>query len=555
MPTSARKSSLGASRRAQQRAHLPFRADDLGRGKRTGLPVPTIEHKSDDFEPFDEILSHADTRAAWHGQNKRPGSSKKRKSVAPVYEDDEGGDMSMELDDFGGPIVTNANGYFSNARQPSSPLANRVGSSSRAVARASDVDFDAVPSPRPRKSFASSTRRSSIGLPLRPSHSPDLGDDVPFDDEDEDGLFDRGARDAEEPESPTTPSKQPQTPRRAGPSNAVQDSEDTGTPRARSKSKAKARDEDLDGGDVEEPLDDAEVPQEDEDKEATPKKKPKRSRKRAVEVPLSPENTTGLRRGKRLRYEPLEWWRCEKVVYGRRDSGKMTYVPTIKEIVRIPKDPPKPLGTTHKTKRGTSRRIKTEEPSTDYNPEEGWDDKTATNGTVIDWFTGNEVSRRLAFPGRLVNHRPAANNDFFFTKVFGDGEYIAAGQLRIPPKMNKPSKMTKDNTYVFYVIEGAVTFKVHESSYVLCTGGMILVPRGNTYYIENIAERDAKLFFAQARRVSAEEEAPPEVLPASDREPTTAPQQRSNSLGQAPVTARLSSERAPPGKRAASTKA
>ena len=48
----------------------------------------------------------------------------------------------------------------------------------------------------------------------------------------------------------------------------------------------------------------------------------------------------------------------------------------------------------------------------------------------------------------MVNHRPAANNDFYFTKVFGDGEYIAAGQLLIPPKMNKPSKMTKDNTYV-----------------------------------------------------------------------------------------------------------
>ena len=69
----------------------------------------------------------------------------------------------------------------------------------------------------------------------------------------------------------------------------------------------------------------------------------------------------------------------------------MTYVPTIKEIVRIPKDPPKPLGAAHKAKRGTSRRIKTEEPS---NPEEGWDDNTATNGVVIDWFTGNEVSRR-----------------------------------------------------------------------------------------------------------------------------------------------------------------
>jgi centromere protein C len=103
------------------------------------------------------------------------------------------------------------------------------------------------------------------------------------------------------------------------------------------------------------------------------------------------------------------------------------------------------------------------------------------------------------------------------------------------------------------VIEGAVTFKVHESSYILCTGGMILVPRGNTYYIENIADRDAKLFFAQARRVSADEETAPDVLPASDRDATTTPRRRSNSVGQAPVTARISSERAPPGKRAAST--
>jgi len=360
---------------------------------------------------------------------------------------------------------------------------------------------------------------------------------VPFDDDpflDEDGG-------AEEVESPRRDSRLPQTPRRAG----------IGTTK---------RNQDGDDGEDEivRGMEDVEMQQEDEEEEATPTKKPTqgRPRKKRVlpEIPLSPENTTGLRRGKRLRYEPLEWWRCEKVVYGRRDPSKKTYVPTIKEIVRIPKEPPKPLGIAHKSKRGSVPRRKTEEPRPSQNPEEGWDGKTPTNGVVIDWITGNEVSRRLAFPDRLVNHRPAANNDFFFTKVFGDGEYIAAGQLRIPPNKNKPSKMTKDNTYVFYVIEGAVQFKVHESSYLLCTGGMILVPRGNTYYIENIAERDAKLFFAQARRVSADEEAPPEVLPAPDREPTT-PQRSSHSLGQAPMTARLSSERAPSGKRGASSKA
>lgn len=145
----------------------------------------------------------------------------------------------------------------------------------------------------------------------------------------------------------------------------------------------------------------------------------------------------------------------------------------------------------------------------------------------------------------MIKPKPAVNNDFYFQKVFGDGEYIAAGQLVIPPGGHKPSKTTKDNTYVcllpslsfslvlpplfapcslirmrltkpcpvfspstsqvFYIIEGAVNFKVHDSSYVLATGGMILVPRGNNYYIENICERDARLFFAQARKVAAED--------------------------------------------------
>ncbi|KAG5639050.1 hypothetical protein DXG03_003849 [Asterophora parasitica] len=53
---------------------------------------------------------------------------------------------------------------------------------------------------------------------------------------------------------------------------------------------------------------------------------------------------------------------------------------------------------------------------------------------------------------------------------------------------------------MFYVIEGAVNLKVHETSLVLATGAMFLVPRGNVYFIENISERDAKLFFAQARQ-------------------------------------------------------
>ena len=38
-----------------------------------------------------------------------------------------------------------------------------------------------------------------------------------------------------------------------------------------------------------------------------------------------------------------------------------------------------------------------------------------------------------------------------------------------------------------------------------------MVPRGNTYFIENISDREARLFFAQARRVTVDDEALPTV--------------------------------------------
>lgn len=54
----------------------------------------------------------------------------------------------------------------------------------------------------------------------------------------------------------------------------------------------------------------------------------------------------------------------------------------------------------------------------------------------------------MAFTAKMVIPKSAANNDFAFQKIFGDGEFIAAGQLIIPVGGKKPSKGTKDNTYV-----------------------------------------------------------------------------------------------------------
>lgn len=54
----------------------------------------------------------------------------------------------------------------------------------------------------------------------------------------------------------------------------------------------------------------------------------------------------------------------------------------------------------------------------------------------------------VAFTSAMLNPRPTANGDWSFEKVFGDADFIAAGVLIIPPNGRKPSKGTKDNTYV-----------------------------------------------------------------------------------------------------------
>lgn len=135
----------------------------------------------------------------------------------------------------------------------------------------------------------------------------------------------------------------------------------------------------------------------------------------------------------------------------------------------------------------------------------------------------------------MVKPKPVPTGDWTYQKILWDSDFIAAGQLVIPPKCRKPSKATKDNTYVrvspsvfpgvemlsflpcagifsffsptrgrilwllswlgahanecycfvlflqiFYVIEGAVNLKIHDTSLVLATGGMFMVPRGKS---------------------------------------------------------------------------
>lgn len=232
MPTSARKSSVGGTRRGPQRAHIPYRGDNPEVGKKTGISVQHVERKSDGFEPFDEVLQQID------GRTPPRLKAKKRQSIAaPNYieddYDDEDGEQSMQIDSacfycrmsvlsrllnvhciLIGPVV-----HLANLRRPTTPTtAGRSRPSMRPVARTSDVDFDRIPSPNPpnltRRSAANggpgpSSLRKSIREPTPQSDPASESDNEPAGDYGGGGGYDEGGFDdygpQESPEDQRTP--------------------------------------------------------------------------------------------------------------------------------------------------------------------------------------------------------------------------------------------------------------------------------------------------------------------------------------------------------------
>ncbi|WVQ62444.1 uncharacterized protein L199_000584 [Kwoniella botswanensis] len=218
------------------------------------------------------------------------------------------------------------------------------------------------------------------------------------------------------------------------------------------------------------------------------------------------------RRSSRTHFKPLDWWRGEKFEY-RRGPG----LPVIAEVITIPEETPQPLSARHKktTKRANSTTPSTkkrsrsrQDSSSEHEVEEeaGWDDETEPTGLVKTFPEGMESHRKIACPKALLNPESKANQNFSYQKVFGEGDFMAAGVVMIPVGKSKTTKPSKDNAYVFYVIQGAVQVQIYRTSFIMAPGGQFIVPRGNEYSIENISNKEVQLFFAQARKVKATEQ-------------------------------------------------
>ena len=90
--------------------------------------------------------------------------------------------------------------------------------------------------------------------------------------------------------------------------------------------------------------------------------------------------------------EPLEYWRNERIVYARRDSGPQPHY-GIKEVLHPKKAEHKSL-VSKKRSASRAKSVKEEAEEGVNGDFEGWDDATYPEGLVWDYVKHEETKRR-----------------------------------------------------------------------------------------------------------------------------------------------------------------
>ncbi|KAM9028269.1 centromere protein C [Ara ararauna] len=207
---------------------------------------------------------------------------------------------------------------------------------------------------------------------------------------------------------------------------------------------------------------------------------------------VMPSNTPNVRRTKRLRLRPLEYWRGERVNYKMKPSGGLV----ISGIVCPEPEPHRMIKRRqdgHKQRRGETRSkipanldhslADTSRPTVVVDP--------VTNEEVLLECVNTESSNACFFKDESVEIYKNLNTSAF-----------ATGKLILKPFKEKGHQFVHMDTIAFHIIHGKVLVTLHKTSYYLTTGDFFYVPAGNGYNIRNLLNKESVLLFTQLKKDS-----------------------------------------------------
>nr|XP_048703027.1 centromere protein C isoform X4 [Caretta caretta] len=200
---------------------------------------------------------------------------------------------------------------------------------------------------------------------------------------------------------------------------------------------------------------------------------------------VMPSQTPNVRRTKRIRLKPLEYWRGERVNYMMRPSGGFV----VGGIVSPEKDPCKKARVkrkyTPKTRSHVAEHLNVSLADTSK-PTAVWD--PTINEEVLLECVNTGSNHSCFFNDESVEIYKNLN-----TSVF------AAGKLILKPLKEKGHQFVYTDNIAFHVIRGKIIVTLHKTSYYLTTGDFFYVPEGNGYNIRNLLNEESILLFTQLK--------------------------------------------------------
>ncbi|NXV50344.1 CENPC protein, partial [Uria aalge] len=201
---------------------------------------------------------------------------------------------------------------------------------------------------------------------------------------------------------------------------------------------------------------------------------------------VMPSNTPHVRRTKRIRLRPLEYWRGERVNYTMKPSGELVIsgiaCPETKPHRKI-----KERKGVHKQKRGSEipanlycSLADTSKPAVVVDP--------VTNKEVLLECVNTESDLPCFFKDEAVEIYKNLNTPAF-----------ATGRLILKPLKEKGRQHVYMDTIAFHVIYGKIILTLHKTSYYLTTGHYFYIPAGNEYNIRNLLNEESVLLFTQLK--------------------------------------------------------
>ncbi|NXF87986.1 CENPC protein, partial [Eubucco bourcierii] len=208
---------------------------------------------------------------------------------------------------------------------------------------------------------------------------------------------------------------------------------------------------------------------------------------------VMPSNTPNVRRTKRIRLKPLEYWRGERVNYAVSPSGELVVCGVMcpetesQTMIRQRKDGHKQ----ERVKRRNKKPLLVDHSLAD----------TSKPTVVLDPVTNEEVP--LECVTTEMCHSCFFKDDRVEIYKHLNTSAFATGKLILKPLKEKGHQFVHMDTIVFHVIYGQIIATLHKTSYCLTTGDYFYVPAGNRYNIRNLLDEESVLLFTQLKKDSS----------------------------------------------------